>query len=955
MPTLHVRLTLSFLLLAGTSGHLAGQGRAAGSVDREYTLESTILGYRGVGGEIDGIRNPTIRALTGETVRITIVNGELMVHDIALEKHEVKSTEILEKGARTSLTFRADRSDTYYCTIAGHRAAGMEGRLDVTDTPRERSEGVPPERDGQTLPLDFESGTLENWTATGTAFGVVDGAVSSLPGGRSTGHAGSYWVSSGARGGALRGTLTSVPFRVTHPYASFLVSGGAFAGTRAEIVLRDGGEVLYAISGSDHGMLRPAVADLSAHLGKDIFIRLVDEESGATVAAYLKEHPWAYIAFDHFRFHAARPFFPNEVTATEVRPMPPLDHVLHAGLSAEEAAGAMKVPDGFTVTLAAAEPDVVRPIAFALDDRGRLWVAEAHTYPVRAPDGEGRDRILIFEDTTGDGRLDSRKVFIEGLNLVSGIELGFGGVWVGAAPYLMFIPIEPGTDRPAGPPQVLLDGWGYQDTHEMLNTFTWGPDGWLYGTHGVFTRSNVGKPGAADTERVRLNGAIWRFHPTTHAFEVVAEGTSNPWGLDFNDYGHAFTTVCVIEHLYHVVPGARYTRQAGKHFNPHTFDDIRTIADHLHWAGDQGPHAGNRRSDAAGGGHAHAGAMIYLGGDGWPGQSRNTIFMNNIHGYRTNTDILQRKGSGYVGAHGADFLFTNDSWSQMLNFRYGPDGSVHVTDWYDKNQCHSSNPKIHDKTLGRIFKITHASDRRVQVDLSKLPSEELAALQLHRNDWYVRHARRILQERGRDPKVHAILKRTLREHPDTTRKLRALWALHVTGGLNPRDAVDLLDHPDEYLRAWAVSLLVEDRRPSNDVLRRFARLARQDRSPMVRLYLASALQRIPAGRRWEVLEELAAHEEDAEDHNLPLMVWYAAEPLAEVDMVRALELAERGRLPRIFSFMVQRVGAIGTQDALRVLTDRLGRTTDGAQQAELLKGITAIVGRQTGKEKETTK
>jgi hypothetical protein len=291
----------------------------------------------------------------------------------------------------------------------------------------------------------------------------------------------------------------------------------------------------------------------------------------------------------------------------------------------------------------------------------------------------------------------------------------------------------------------------------------------------------------------------------------------------------------------------------------------------------------------------------------------------------------------------------------MLNFRYGPDGSVHVIDWYDKNQCHSSNPKIHDKTLGRIFKITHASDRRVQVDLSKLPSEELAALQLHRNDWYVRHARRILQERGRDPKVHAILKRTLREHPDTTRKLRALWALHVTGGLNPREAVDLLDHPDEYLRAWAVSLLVEDRRPSNDVLRRFARLARQDRSPMVRLYLASALQRIPAGRRWEVLEELAAHEEDAEDHNLPLMVWYAAEPLAEVDMVRALELAGGSRLPRIFSFMVQRVGAIGTQDALRVLTDRLGRTTDAAHQTELLKGITAIVGRETGKEKETTK
>ena len=123
---------------------------------------------------------------------------------------------------------------------------------------------------------------------------------------------------------------------------------------------------------------------------------------------------------------------------------------------------------------------------------------------MRAPEGQGQDRILIFEDTDGDGRFDSRKVFIENLNLVSGIEVGFGGVWVGAAPYLLFIPIKDGTDKPAGPPQVLLDGWGYQDTHETLNTFTWGPDGWLYGTHGVFTHSNVGKPGAPDAERSEL-------------------------------------------------------------------------------------------------------------------------------------------------------------------------------------------------------------------------------------------------------------------------------------------------------------------------------------------------------------------------------------------------------------------------------------------------------------------
>ena len=235
------------------------------------------------------------------------------------------------------------------------------------------------------------------------------------------------------------------------------------------------------------------------------------------------------------------------------------------------------------------------------------------------------------------------------MNLVSGLEVGFGGVWVGAAPYLLFIPDRNGDDVPDGKPEVLLDGWGYQDTHETLNTFTWGPDGWLYGCHGVFTHSHVGNPGTPDNERIPINAGVWRYHPTRHIFEVFAEGTSNPWGIDFNDHGQAVITACVIPHLYHVIQGGRYQRQAGAHFNPYTYDDIKTIADHLHYLGES-PWSGNDRSDSAGGGHAHAGAMIYLGG-AWPNRYRDQIFMNNIHGQRINLDSSRRRGSGLVGIH----------------------------------------------------------------------------------------------------------------------------------------------------------------------------------------------------------------------------------------------------------------------------------------------------------------
>ena len=376
----------------------------------------------------------------------------------------------------------------------------------------------------------------------------------------------------------------------------------------------------------------------------------------------------------------------------------------------------MTVPPGFKVTLFAGEPDVVQPISFAIDHRGRLWVAEAYSYPIRVPDADARDRILIFEDTNNDGRFDSRKVFADKLNMVSGIEVGFGGVWVGAAPNLLFIPDKDHDDKPDGPPVVLLDGWGAHDTHETLNSFAWGPDGWLYGCHGVFTHSRVGKPGTPDAERIPINAGIWRYHPTRHVFEVFAHGTSNPWGVDFDAHGQVFLTACVIPHLYHVIQGARYERQAGPHFNPYTYDDIKTIADHRHYLG-ANPHAGNGRSDQAGGGHAHAGALIYQGNT-WPEEYRGSIFMNNIHGARINRDLLVPQGSGFVGKHAPDFLVANDRWSQIVSLKYGPDGSMFMIDWYDKNQCHHRDVNGHDRTNGRIFKVSYGKHDPVKIDLN---------------------------------------------------------------------------------------------------------------------------------------------------------------------------------------------------------------------------------------------
>ena len=398
-------------------------------------------------------------------------------------------------------------------------------------------------------------------------------------------------------------------------------------------------------------------------------------------------------------------------------------------------------------------------------------------------------------------------------------------------------------------------------------------------------------------------------------------------------------TACVIPHLYHIVQGGRYERQAGQHFNLYTYDDIKTIADHRHYLG-VNPHGGNGRSDAAGGGHAHSGAMIYLG-DSWPPEYRGSLFMNNIHGARINRDVLKPNGSGFVGSHAPDFLLANDSWSQIVHLEYGPDGSVFMIDWYDKNQCHHNEVNLHDRTNGRIFKVSYGQPKPFVQDLRKQSNRELVSMQASPNEWYARHARRILQERGPNAEVEDLLRalgRTTLKQPEV--QLRILWTLHAVGGLVDIETVARkLEDPDPMIRSWTIQLATEEGPPSHSVLSKFAALAKSDPSPVVRLYLASALQRLPMDQRWEIVAGLVSHSEDAADPNLPLMDWYAAEPLAAVDARRAARLAASSRIPRIQEFMARRIGSLGTPESLAILVEELGRAPSSANRESLLIGI----------------
>jgi putative membrane-bound dehydrogenase-like protein len=599
-------------------------------------------------------------------------------------------------------------------------------------------------------------------------------------------------------------------------------------------------------------------------------------------------------------------------------------------MAAAKAAAEFRAPEGFHVTVFAAEPDVQNPIAMAWDPRGRLWVAENHTYSDQSQkfDLRQHDRVLIFEDKDADGRFDRRTVFTEDVQMLASVELGFGGVWLLCPPRLLYLPDRDGDDLPDGPAQVVLDGFTVpsENYHTFANGLRWGPDGWLYGRCGASSPGQVGPPGTPDALRVPVRGGIWRYNTRHKRFEALAHGTTNPWGHDWNALGELFFINTVNGHLWHMIPGAHFVRPHTIDPNARAYAQIEQHADHWHFDHSKelvlgAPGAGD---GVLGGGHAHSGVTIYLG-DQWPAEYHGALLTLNFHGRRVNVEKLERSGSGYIGHHQPDILFAPDPWFRGIDLSYGPDGGVFILDWSDIGECHERDG-VH-RASGRIYKVTYGTPGRSRSgDLSRLNDDELIALHRHPSEWFVRQARLVLAGRAASGEPLAKARNLLRDlfarESDPVRKLRALWSLHVTGGTDEAFLRSLLDHEHESIRAWAIRLLT-DTLPLDSVFSQrigtnvnlepdlqlgFQAMARDDPSGLVRLVLASTLGRLPVKDRAGLARALLSHVEDASDHNLPALIWTGLIPLAETDPAALAALAAECRLGEVVCLIARRLG-----------------------------------------------
>ena len=601
---------------------------------------------------------------------------------------------------------------------------------------------------------------------------------------------------------------------------------------------------------------------------------------------------------------APAPFNTQEITIPFLKPA--------------EALKAIAVPKGFRVQLAAAEPMVQQPIDMAWDTRGRLWVAECYTYAERETNFEKKlkDRIIILEDTNHDGVFDKRKIFWDGASQLTSIELGFGGVWAACAPNILFLADRNGDDQPDGEPEVILDGFDTDKVrHNIVNGLRWGPDGWLYGRHGILgPGSKVGRPGTPEAKRTHIQCGIWRYHPTRKNFEVVCHGTTNPWGHDWDEHGQLFFINTVIGHLWHAMPGARYQRMYGNHFDKHLYELIQQTADHYHfdvgkekWS-DLKKTGMTSGTDAAGGGHAHTGMMIYLG-DNWPAEYRGNVFTLNLHGLRMNQESLHRQGAGYVGKHAADFMFTSDKWFRGIELSYAPDGSVYVLDWSDIGECHD-NDGIH-RTSGRIYRISYGKTEAAKVDLTKWSNEDLAESVGSPNEWDSRQARQLIQQRaaaGQDlTKATLKLMNTYRLTSSTPTALRAIWTLNAIGSADEDWLLEQSNDEREHIRTWAIKLLCDQEALSKKTQKRFIEMGGQDKAGLVQLQLASALQQLPLEDRWPLANALVSQDTFAKDPVFPLLVWYGINPAVTENRNAALKLVAQCKIPKVRQFIARRL------------------------------------------------
>ena len=475
-----------------------------------------------------------------------------------------------------------------------------------------------------------------------------------------------------------------------------------------------------------------------------------------------------------------------------------------------------KVEKGFRVNLFASDPRLSKPIQIHFDPQGRLWVASSPIYPQIAPDQEPSDKILVLEDTDGDGRADRSTVFAEGLYIPSGVAPGDDGVYVGHGSDLIHLRDTDG-DGKADSKRVVLSGFGTEDTHHQLHGLTWGPDGALYMLQGYFCSSHIETPHGV----LRLNGGgAWRFTPSTHRLEIYSRGLVNPWGIQFDRWGQSFQTDGAGgEGINYSFPGVAYRASPGQ----------------------------NRILQGLNPGTAKLCGIEVLSGRHLPDEFQGNILSNDFRANKVYRYEIVEDGSGYAANRQPNFLESSHVSFRPVDITMGPDGAIYIADWYSPIIQHGEvnfrDPR-RDHDHGRIWRVSHRGRRLVErPKLIDASTDELLDSLKAQEDHTRYQARRVLAQRDAKSVERSLelwLKSMGSAEEDEHHLLEGLWLSQSLGIVNHELLYRLLSSTDHRVRAAAVRVAADWQAelPSFEDL---IRSAIEDTHPRVRLEAVRAL------------------------------------------------------------------------------------------------------------------
>jgi putative heme-binding domain-containing protein len=603
----------------------------------------------------------------------------------------------------------------------------------------------------------------------------------------------------------------------------------------------------------------------------------------------------AWANYDEKRAKNLTVFKQPKPGATAARPTPPesqLDLPQQApapALKPSESVSRFHVADDLEWEQVLAEPQIAQPVFLNFDERGRMWVVEYRQYP--SPAGlkmvsrdsvwravydkvppppphhfKGADRITIHEDSKGDGIFDRHKVFLDGLNIVTSVERGRGGVWVLNPPYLLFYPDANNDDVPDADPEVRLSGFGLEDTHSVANSLRWGPDGWLYGAQGSTVTASIlvfgadGKP--KNAKPIFSQGQnIWRYHPEKRIYEVFSEGGGNAFGCEIDSKGRIFSGHNGGDTRgFHYEQGAYLQKGFEKHgplSNPYAFGYFPPM-----------PHASVPR-------FTHN-FLIYDHG-ALPARYEGKLFgVEPIQGRLVESEIVRDKSS-FRTRDISRPVTSDDRWFRPVDIKVGPDGAIYVCDWYDQQVNHYRNHegKI-DASNGRVYRLkSKGASPLHSADMSKLSLAQLIERLAHTNRWVRQSALRLLADRREMSSLPALA--AALDHESGQLALEALWALNLCGGLTEAESLKTLSHSDPFVRLWTVRLLGDNQSVSPRVAEKLAAMAASEPNLEVRNQLAATAKRLPVSQAQPLVHALALRAEDAEDNRMPLLIWWAIE------------------------------------------------------------------------------